>query len=99
MGWTGRRQGHGRGDLVSWPPNDGAAALVGAWRRQQLGRDVTPPSVPPHLQARPWRFVCECGTTWKVEDASAAVVDGAVVAPRRQCVGCGQFSTGHPITT
>lgn len=83
---------------MSWPQEDAPGVLVGLWLRQARGLDVTPPQVAPHLQAAHWRFVCECGVTWAATD-SARVLDNRVVPPRRQCVVCGCWATGHVIPT
>lgn len=83
---------------MRWPDPRGARVLVGMLHRELRGvPDVVPPIVPPHLQDIAWRFVCWCGVTWTRDD-SAIVRDGQIGPPRRQCVSCGAWVSGHPVS-
>jgi hypothetical protein len=83
---------------------DAIAEFVQVFGAHQRGvDDVVPPRVPPHLEDVAWRFACVCGRGWGAE-ASARVVEGRVVPPRRQCVGnrdadlgCGRWVSGSRV--
>jgi hypothetical protein len=75
-------------------PLQAAALIARLIVTQQRGRDEIPPDVPPHLIGATWRFVCECGTTWRAV-ADAVVRDGRVVRPERRCVNCRTMVAGR----
>lgn len=56
----------------------------------------TRPSLPPHLHEREWRFICECGYSWKAT-ADPVWREAAWRAPVRECVNCHDWREGRLI--
>lgn len=73
----------------------GPKSLIDAFAAALRGEDPTiPDTVPPHLQGVEWKFLCECGTTWRAK-ADATICRGKVHPPIQRCVGCPGWVTGR----